>query len=94
MWDSLLTVTGEKLSRDYSAMPGFIEKFKEIIEEPDLSANQVYNVDNSELFWNLLLQNMSVLRKFREDIIITHLQKQQTILKLITKSLNYGLFIF
>jgi hypothetical protein len=47
-----LTITGEKLSCDLSAVDPFVRKFQEF-QELGLGPEQVYNADESGLFWRL-----------------------------------------
>lgn len=49
-----LTITGEKLSADESAVEPFKRKFLDKIKEMDLNPHQVYNADESGLFWKVL----------------------------------------
>lgn len=50
----LLSTTGEKLSCDVDAVEPFKEEFNKVIEEMSLTPDQVYNADESGLFWRLL----------------------------------------
>lgn len=50
----LLTISGEKLSSNESAVQPFIEHFKNKVEELGLLPDQIYNADESGLFWRLL----------------------------------------
>lgn len=50
----LLTLTGERLSCDLESVEPFIEKFKSKVEELGLGPDQIYNADESGLFWRLL----------------------------------------
>lgn len=50
----LLSTTGEKLSCDVDAVEPYKEKFQKVIEEMALTPDQVYNADESGLFWRLL----------------------------------------
>ncbi|XP_054277972.1 jerky protein homolog-like [Macrosteles quadrilineatus] len=59
----LLTMTGERLSCDVAAAEPFIEKFKEIVDEMDLGPDQIYNADESGLFWRLLPKQTFVHRE-------------------------------
>lgn len=49
-----MTISGESLSSDYDAVLPFIEKLQRIIEENNLTADQLYNADESGLFWKVL----------------------------------------
>lgn len=49
----LLTVTGEKLSSDDAAVDPFIKRFLKHVDEVGLTGDQVYNADESGLFWKL-----------------------------------------
>lgn len=49
-----LKVTGEKLSNNEAAVQPFQEKFLEVIREKDLSADQIYNADESGLYWKAI----------------------------------------
>lgn len=50
----LLSLTGERLSCQEDSVEPFIAKFKKTIEEMNLTPDQVYNADESGLFWRLL----------------------------------------
>lgn len=50
----ILSMTGEKLSCDTDAVEPFKEEFKKAIDEMGLTPDQVYNADESGLFWRLL----------------------------------------
>lgn len=50
----LLTTTGEKLSCDFEAVEPYKEKFKKTLEELNLCPDQIYNADESGLFWRVL----------------------------------------
>lgn len=41
----------EKLSRDIDSVEPYKEKIKNIIQELSLTLDQVYNADESDLFW-------------------------------------------
>lgn len=49
-----LKVCGEKLSSDVAAVIPFQEKFRAVVEEMQLSNEQVYNADESAIFWRTL----------------------------------------
>jgi len=49
-----LKVSGEKLSSDSTAVMPFLQKFAEKMNELSLLPSQVYNADESALFWKLL----------------------------------------
>lgn len=49
-----LKVCGEKLSSDVAAVIPFQEKFSAVVEEMQLSNEQVYNADESAIFWKTL----------------------------------------
>lgn len=60
----LLTVTGENVSSDHAALSPFIERFWHTIAELDLCDEQVYNADESGLFYKLLPKKaMSIKQK-------------------------------
>lgn len=59
----LLSTTGEKLSSDESAVEPYKERFKHVIQEMDLTPDQVYNADESGLFWRLLPKKTFVHRE-------------------------------
>ncbi|CAG5053469.1 unnamed protein product [Parnassius apollo] len=46
-----LKITGEKLCNNEDAVKKFQDKFMDIIMEKDLSAEQIYNADESGLYW-------------------------------------------
>lgn len=50
----LLKITGEKLSSQPQLVDPFKQKLKEKIKEMDLCKDQIYNADESGLFWKLL----------------------------------------
>ena len=50
----MLTISGEKLSADFEAATKFKEKFENFINEKDLHDEQVYNVDETGLYFRLL----------------------------------------
>lgn len=50
----LLKISGEKLSNKTHLVDPFVEKFKKTIEELGLTRNQIYNADESGLFFRLL----------------------------------------
>ncbi|XP_018569629.2 jerky protein homolog-like [Anoplophora glabripennis] len=49
-----LKITGEKLSSNPEFVYPFKEKFKEIIREHGLNSNQLYNANETGLYWQLL----------------------------------------
>lgn len=49
-----LKVCGEKLSNDQSAVEPFITTFAEKIQQLNLSPAQIYNADESALYWKML----------------------------------------
>lgn len=49
-----LTISGEKLSCDSKAVEPFKKKFHELITAQNLVPEQIYNADESGLFWRLL----------------------------------------
>ncbi|XP_045473872.1 jerky protein homolog-like [Harmonia axyridis] len=49
-----LDIQGEKLSADNGAAELFLAEFKRLIERYDLSSEQVYNADETGLFWKSL----------------------------------------
>lgn len=49
-----LKVSGEKLSSDPTVVQPFLEKLAAKIQELNLQPNQIYNADESALFWKLL----------------------------------------
>lgn len=58
----LLGITGEKLSSDVAAVEPFKEQFQKVIQEMGLTPDQVYNADESGLFWRLLPKKTFVHR--------------------------------
>ena len=50
----MLTIAGKKLSADFEAVTKFKEKFENLIHEKDLCDEQVYNVDETGLYFRLL----------------------------------------
>ena len=49
-----LSMQGESLSADHSAADEFKSSFPELIEEQGLSLHQVFNADETGLYWRLL----------------------------------------
>ena len=49
-----LKVVGEKLSSDSSAVQPFLQNFHEKMNKLNLLPSQIYNADESALFWKLL----------------------------------------
>lgn len=49
-----LKMSGEKLSNDEDAIGPFQQEFAKIISEKNLTSEQVYNADESGLYWRLL----------------------------------------
>lgn len=56
-----LKVVGEKLSSDSSAVRPFLRKFSEKMNELNILPSQIYNADESALFWKLLPDRTLVL---------------------------------
>lgn len=50
----VLKITGEKLSNVPESVPPFLLKFENKVREKDLKPEQIYNADESGLFWKLL----------------------------------------
>lgn len=59
----ILSLTGERLSCDVEAVEPFVQKFKTIVEEMALGPDQIYNADESGLFWRLLPKKSFVHRE-------------------------------
>lgn len=49
-----LKVCGEKLSSDVAAVQPFQETFRSVVEDMELCSEQVYNADESAIFWRTL----------------------------------------
>ncbi|GBN83205.1 Jerky -like [Araneus ventricosus] len=49
-----LNVEGERLSADVTAADSFCVKFQEFIDEENLIPNQIYNADETGLYWKCL----------------------------------------
>jgi hypothetical protein len=49
-----LKICGEKISSNLNAVKPFQEKFLNIVQKTQLSREQVYNADESALFWRVL----------------------------------------
>lgn len=49
-----LKITGEKLSANPDAVDPFTEDLNRTIREHDLTQHQIYNADETELYWRLL----------------------------------------
>jgi hypothetical protein len=49
-----LKICGEKLSADQSAVEPFINELNQVITNQSLQPSQIYNADESGLFWKLL----------------------------------------
>lgn len=50
----LMTITGEKLSNDATCVEPFISRFLQRVKDLDLCPSQVYNADESGLFWRVI----------------------------------------
>ncbi|XP_050545073.1 jerky protein homolog-like [Daktulosphaira vitifoliae] len=59
----LLCMAGEKLSCDVNSVEPYKEKFQKVIQELSLTPDQVYNADESGLFWRLLPKKTFVHRE-------------------------------
>ncbi|XP_064413472.1 jerky protein homolog [Latimeria chalumnae] len=55
-----LKVSGEKLSADHEAAEKYVEDFARLVTENDLTAEQIYNADETGLFWRCLPRNTLV----------------------------------
>lgn len=51
-----LSITGERLSSNAAVVEPFKKKIKQKIDEMQLSMDQIYNADESGLFWRMLPQ--------------------------------------
>lgn len=51
-----VTISGEKLSADEDAVKEFITKFEKIVTENNLVLEQIYNIDETELIYKMLLK--------------------------------------
>lgn len=51
-----ITVQGEKLSSDKSASENFVLEFQNFVREENLSTEQIYNADETGLYWKCLPQ--------------------------------------
>lgn len=49
-----ISICGEKMSCDMAAIDPFIRKFCAVVDEMDLTHDQIYNADESSLFYRLL----------------------------------------
>lgn len=49
-----LAISGEKLSADEDAAEKFVEEFQELVTKEKLTPDQIYNADESGLFWRCL----------------------------------------
>jgi hypothetical protein len=49
-----LSVCGEKLSANSDAARKFVEEFTKLISDENLTAEQIYNADETGLFWRCL----------------------------------------
>lgn len=56
----ILKVVGEKLSNKPELVNPFLQKFSQKVREHDLMPEQIYNADESGLFWKLLPQKTLV----------------------------------
>ncbi|XP_023214935.1 jerky protein homolog-like [Centruroides sculpturatus] len=72
-----LSVTGDKLSScDYAAVPPFVKKFQDKIDELGLVPDQVYSISESDLFWRLFSQNTLVCQA-GEDVLRNKMSEDQ-----------------
>jgi hypothetical protein len=49
-----LSIQGESMSADHSAIPSFLLELQKLVTENDLVLDQIYNADETGLFWKLL----------------------------------------
>uniref|UniRef100_K7GFI0 DDE-1 domain-containing protein n=1 Tax=Pelodiscus sinensis TaxID=13735 RepID=K7GFI0_PELSI len=49
-----LEVSGEKASADHGTAKSYCKSFKKLVSEHELSADQIYNADETGLFWRCL----------------------------------------
>jgi hypothetical protein len=47
-------VSGEKLSADLDAARKFVEEFTKLISDENLTAEQIFNTNETELFWQCI----------------------------------------
>lgn len=59
----LVQISGEKASADFEAADSFIKEFEDIITQLKLSPEQVYNVDETALFWRYVPRKTYVTPK-------------------------------
>jgi hypothetical protein len=52
-----LSLSGEKLSADSDAAGKFVEEFMKLISDENLTAEQIYNADETGLFWRSSLED-------------------------------------
>ncbi|XP_063875713.1 tigger transposable element-derived protein 7-like isoform X4 [Scylla paramamosain] len=57
-------ITGELLSADLGAVEPFVQKVAHLIEEECLHTFQVYNADETSLFWHSLPKNIQAAKDF------------------------------
>ncbi|XP_046386326.1 jerky protein homolog-like [Ischnura elegans] len=57
-----LKVTGEKLSADHDAAEDYVNELAKLVDEHNLSPDQIYNMDETGLFWRCLPRNTFVCR--------------------------------
>ena len=63
-----LTVQGEKLSADFSSVESFFEKFHKILNEGGYTPDQIYNCDETGLYWKALpRRTMQSMKERRAD---------------------------
>ena len=60
-----LQITGESLSGDVEAAEKFKKEFEDFIKKEELTADQVYNADESGLFYRMLPSSLKI-RRFSE----------------------------
>ena len=48
-----LKICGEKASADHEAAENYIDEFAKIISDENLSPEQIYNADETDLYWCL-----------------------------------------
>jgi hypothetical protein len=54
-----LKIYGEKASADYEAAESYIDEFAKMISDEKLSPKQIYNVDETALYWHFISLTMA-----------------------------------
>ncbi|XP_064410264.1 jerky protein homolog [Latimeria chalumnae] len=75
-----LKASGEKLSADHEAAKKYVEDFARLVTENDLTAEQIYNADETGLFWQCLPRNTLVCNEEKSASGVKESKERRTVL--------------